>query len=122
MVNIGRIGASEAMSDHNLNIYYRITYGQITELLDLIMSPEIDDIRYIWNGHDCALTRHNFRSTVWLRNNRLAVVTFDMWSWPSVQEVLVWFYARIIQSGILAGEIGQGWARKTDPHYWLCIC
>ena len=122
MVNIGRIGASEAMSNHNLEIYYRITYGQITQLLDLIMSPDIDDIRYIWHRHECPLTRNYFTNTVWMRNRRLAVVTFDMWSWPSIQEFLVWFYARIIESGILVDEIGRSWARKTNPHYWLCIC
>ena len=121
-MTIGRIGTSGTMSSHNLNIYYRITYGQVNELLDLIMSPEIDEIRYIWNRHDCVLTRNNFRSTVWLRNRRLAIVTFDIWAWPSVQEFLIWFTARIVQSGILASNIGQSWARKTNPHYWLCIC
>ena len=110
------------MSSHNLNIYYRITLRQVNELLDMIMSPEIEEIRYIWNQHDCVLTQHHFRSTVWLKDRRLAVVTFDMWAWPSIQEFLIWFTERIAQSGILASNIGQRWAWKANPHHLLCIC
>ena len=110
------------MNIYNLEVYYHISYNQVTHLIDLIRSPHIDDIRYVWHGHDCPLTKDCFIDPVWMSGMRLAVVTFDTFAWPSIENFLIWFYGRIVESGEITSEIGQRWARKVNPKCWLCIC
>ena len=94
----------------------------MNRLIDMILSPDIEEIRYIWNQHDCVLTQHYFKNTVWLRDRKLAIVTFDLRVWPRIEQFLIWFNECLAQSGAISSYFGPSWAWKANPHGLLCIC
>ena len=110
------------MSVNNLYINNINDVREATRLIEMIFNPDIDNIRYIWDGHDCDYTPY-FRNTLWLRDHRLAIVRFGIGAGPSVQYFLIWFNQLLVQSGVLAGFYGQTWAHKANPRIVLfCIC
>ena len=122
VVSIGSTYTLGRMSLNSLYINNIFNERERTRLIEMILNPEIDEIRYIWNQHDCNLTQHYFRNTLWLREQRLAIVRFDIGEWPKVEYFLLWFNQMLIQSGVLSGYYGQTWAWKANSHGLLCIC
>ena len=121
LVSIGSTYPLGRMSLNSLYINNIFDEREATRLVEMILNPEIDNIRYIWDRYDCNYTQY-FRNTLWLRDQRLAIVRFSIGEWPRVKYFLLWFNQMLVQSGVLTGFYGQTWAHKANPHELLCIC